>query len=597
MKNKENVVSIIIIVTLSAILAVGTGYYLYKNRNSTENTIITAQDLNLDIKTDYKDIDWSKYKTFDVELTETHNITEGGVYNLTGTISNGLITIETSENVKLVLNNVSITNTNGPCIYVKEADNVVIYLAEGSTNKLEDSASYADEYTATDVDVDGAIYSKADLIFDGTGTLNVTSNYKDAIVGKDDLVISNGNYVISSKDDAIRGKDSVYIIDGKFEISAKGDGIKSTNDTDENKGFVCIEGGKFSITSENDAIQATKDILISNGDFTISAVDDAIHSDAKLVINNGTINITKSKEGLEGSNVTINGGDIKVVSTDDGINASDGSGSTEMQGPGGRQMAGNASQSSNNTASTNDSTDELSIVINGGNIYVNAAGDGIDSNGSVYVTGGNVLVDGPTNNGNGALDYNNEFKITGGTVIAGGSSGMAQGASNSSTIYSVLINFESSNAAGTVVSITDESGNQVASYTGTKAFTSLVVATDKLKANTTYKIMVNGSEYKTFTTSNIVTTVGTSSGMQGSKQNDRGFNMQKDSNNTSTEQMPTMPDGESFQGMPGGRPDSQDGSNQKQSSGNKQMGRPNGQKTDRQNLDSKVMTRDVTDNI
>ena len=597
MKNKENVVSIIIIVTLSAILAVGTGYYLYKNRNSTENTIITAQDLNLDIKTDYKDIDWSKYKTFDVELTETHNITEGGVYNLTGTISNGLITIETSENVKLVLNNVSITNTNGPCIYVKEADNVVIYLAEGSTNKLEDSASYADEYTATDVDVDGAIYSKADLIFDGTGTLNVTSNYKDAIVGKDDLVISNGNYVISSKDDAIRGKDSVYIIDGKFEISAKGDGIKSTNDTDENKGFVCIEGGKFSITSENDAIQATKDILISNGDFTISAVDDAIHSDAKLVINNGTINITKSEEGLEGSNVTINGGDIKVVSTDDGINASDGSGSTEMQGPGERQMAGNASQSSNNTASTNDSTDELSIVINGGNIYVNAAGDGIDSNGSVYVTGGNVLVDGPTNNGNGALDYNNEFKITGGTVIAGGSSGMAQGASNSSTIYSVLINFESSNAAGTVVSITDESGNQVASYTGTKAFTSLVVATDKLKANTTYKIMVNGSEYKTFTTSNIVTTVGTSSGMQGSKQNDRGFNMQKDSNNTSTEQMPTMPDGESFQGMPGGRPDSQDGSNQKQSSGNKQMGRPNGQKTDRQNLDSKVMTRDVTDNI
>ena len=597
MKNKENVVSIIIIVTLSAILAVGTGYYLYKNRNSTENTIITAQDLNLDIKTDYKDIDWSKYKTFDVELTETHNITEGGVYNLTGTISNGLITIETSENVKLVLNNVSITNTNGPCIYVKEADNVVIYLAEGSTNKLEDSASYADEYTATDVDVDGAIYSKADLIFDGTGTLNVTSNYKDAIVGKDDLVISNGNYVISSKDDAIRGKDSVYIIDGKFEISAKGDGIKSTNDTDDNKGFVCIEGGNFSITSENDAIQATKDILISNGDFTISAVDDAIHSDAKLVINNGTINITKSEEGLEGSNVTINGGDIKVVSTDDGINASDGSGSTEMQGPGERQMAGNASQSSNNTASTNNSTDELSIVINGGNIYVNAAGDGIDSNGSVYVTGGNVLVDGPTNNGNGALDYNNEFKITGGTVIAGGSSGMAQGASNSSTIYSVLINFESSNAAGTVVSITDESGNQVASYTGTKAFTSLVVATDKLKANTTYKIMVNGSEYKTFTTSNIVTTVGTSSGMQGSKQNDRGFNMQKDSNNTSTEQMPTMPDGESFQGMPGGRPDSQDGSNQKQSSGNKQMGRPNGQKTDRQNLDSKVMTRDVTDNI
>ena len=135
-----------------------------------------------------------------------------------------------------------------------------------------------------------------------------------------------------------------------------------------------------------------------------------IHADNILQIEDGMIDIKKSYEGIEASQIILNGANISVVSSDDGINSSGGSDSSSMNRPGANQFASDGSM----------------IEINGGTIYVNATGDGIDSNGDIIMTGGTLIVNGPTDNGNGAIDKNGTFTITGGTLVASGSSGMAE---------------------------------------------------------------------------------------------------------------------------------------------------------------------------
>ena len=236
-KDKKQVLFFIIIV----VIALGLSIYIVRDQFFDDNASNTSTNsIDMDINTDDGDekIDWSKYKDNDYELSKSITITEDGVYNLTGTISDGLITINTKGNVKLILDNVSIKNANGPAIFVKSAEDVVIELADGSKNYLEDGTSYAiDDNNA------GTIYSKSDITFQGNGSLEVVSNNDDAIVGKDDLKIVSGTYIITSADDGIRGKDSVYIKDGTFTINADGDGIKSTNDSNSKKGFIKIENG------------------------------------------------------------------------------------------------------------------------------------------------------------------------------------------------------------------------------------------------------------------------------------------------------------------------------------------------------------------
>ena len=125
------------------------------------------------------------------------NITSGGSYDLSG--KSGSITINTKDEVTLNLNGVEITSSNGPAINIEEAEKVQIVLSD--TNKIT---------SVTTEDLDGAIYSKADLIISGTGSLEVSSNY-DGIVSKDTLEIKEGTYIINSDDDGIRGKDSVEV--------------------------------------------------------------------------------------------------------------------------------------------------------------------------------------------------------------------------------------------------------------------------------------------------------------------------------------------------------------------------------------------------
>ena len=567
--NKRKIIIIFVFVTL--IVAVFSLYY-FKNKDSLNPTSTSVSDINTNVQLDISDekINWSNYENREIILTKSITITEEGIYNLSGEITDGLISIKTDGDVKLNLNGVTINNSNGPAIYVESANTVVISTVSETVNSLSDGSNYS----GYDEDIEGAIYSKDDLVLEGEGTLVVNGNKKDAIVCKDDLKINSGTYIVTAKDDGIRGKDSVYILNGTFNIDASGDGIKSTNEVDATKGYVKIENGVFNIVSELDGIQAETKILISNGTFnittgggsinssdklgwgtfgssnstsdsakgikagdsivitdgifvfdtsddsihsnnqvgisggtyTINSGDDAIHADSELIVDSGEIDIKKSYEGLEAQTITINGGVIKVVASDDGLNAAGGNDGSAINRKG---------------ASSSMSSSKSTLTINGGDIYIDASGDGLDANGSIYINDGYIVINGPSNNGNGALDYDSECKITGGTLIATGSSGMAQGISNSSSQYGVLINFTNNYDSGTNITIIDANDNEIMQYTSNKSFSSLVFSSSELSKGN-YSVKINGEIYNTFAVSSISSVVGRSSVVMNGGQNGPG---------------------------------------------------------------------------
>lgn len=410
-------------------------------------------------------INWASYTSSNIELTGSTKITSGGVYTLTGTITNGYVEINTDKDVKLILSGVSIINSNGPAIYVANADNVVIELAAGTTNTLTDSSVYS----GWDEDVCATLFSHDDLVLQGEGTLVVNGNYEDGIVGKDDLKVTSGNYAIDAKDDALRGRDSVYIAGGNFTITSGGDGIKANNDSETGKGTILIDAGTLAI----------------------SAGDDGIHAESSLEINGGVIDITKSYEGVEGANITINGGTISVVSSDDGLNA-----------------AGGADASSPNSARYQTASGNYSLTINGGTLSVTAQGDGIDSNGTLTFNGGTVTVDGPTNSANSALDAEGTVSYNGGEIIAVGASGMAVAPGSSSTGYSLSIFFSQTYSAKTVLTVKDAAGNTILEHTSAKSFQHASLSSSNFQLGETYTIYLNGAEYTSVTLSAPTTQVG-----------------------------------------------------------------------------------------
>ncbi len=498
-------------IAVLAALGLTVGLNLSYDKTGTDKISSTINTDNGDLK-----INWERYATYDVNLSETgsYTITKSGTYNVTGSLTDGLISVNASTSeVRLILNEVTIKNSAGPAIACYEAEDLVIELV--GDNTLEDGTKYADSY---DEDVTGAIYSKSDLTFQGNGTLSLTANYQDGIVGKDDIKFNSGTYKITAADDGIRGKDSVYIVNGDFIINSQADAIKSTNETDTGKGFVLVENGnfniesgakgiksinsiliydgKYNIKSTDDAVHSNNYIGIIGGEFEIASSDDGIHADRELIIDGGKVTISKSYEGLEAQAITINGGDISVTASDDGLNAGGGADSSANNRPG---------------ANTFDANYDCVLTVNGGNLYVNTSGDGLDSNGYVYINGGSVIVDGPTNNGNGALDSGVAIVQNGGTVLAIGASGMAETLGSTSSVYNASIYLSSSYQAGTKIEIKDSSGNTILAHTSAKSFNHIAVGTTDFSQGEEYTIYLNGTKYTTFTISDITTVVGNSS--------------------------------------------------------------------------------------
>ena len=573
----------------------------------------------------------------------TVTISKEGCYLISGELEDGQIIVDAgdSDKVQLVLDNASIHCSTGSAILVRNADKVKVTLAADSENELSDGT----EYQTDDDNPDAALFSKDDLVINGSGSLTVQGNYKHGIAGNDDLVITGGRLTVNSLSHALRGKDSVAILDGTFVLTSQKDGIQASNTEDSTKGWVQIDGGNFTIQSSGDGIQAETNLSIYDGSFTItsgggavngadhtenrgggfgrpggnrpdsangqtspempsqpaeggqtpsempsqpaeggqtpsempsqpaegeqsssgnesdyselifdpddfddtstddsdttvstkgikagnalliqqgtfvidsaddaihsnysvtidggsfqlSSGDDGIHAEAYLNINGGTTTIAESYEGLEAAQIHISGGTTQVFSSDDGLNATGGSSFELVDG-----LLVLKDISSSDTEQTFggrggmfEVEDNCDITISGGNLTVTTSnGDGIDSNGSLNVSGGTVLVFGSSSGGEGALDYTGSSSISGGTLVALGSSGMAQSMEPDDSHATLMVTWDEVQPAGTRLTLCTQQGEILCSLQSTNSFQTAVIGTDSLSAGQEVSLYTGGT--------------------------------------------------------------------------------------------------------
>jgi hypothetical protein len=383
----------------------------------------------------------------------TVTISAADTYVLSGELTGQVVVDSAGVGVvRLVLDDATITSETTAAIEVVDAQSVVVVLADGSTNALADAASYAD--TSPDAPT-GTLYSTADLTIGGTGQLTVTGHSNNGIVGKDGLVITGGTIDVTSVDDGILGKDYLVLTDGTVTVDAVGDAFRSDNTEDAGAGFVLVEGGELTVTSQDDGVKGVQ-----------------------VLISGGTVDVAGSHEALEGSLIVVDGGDVELHAADDGVNAASLDDSVSTVGRPGGEMA---------------SDDSLALYLNGGTLEVWASGDGLDSNGSATITGGEITVYGPTTDGNGALDVNGTFDVSGGTLIATGSAGMMVAPSADSAQGWIATVLGTTAAAGSEVVVTDAGGAEVATYTPRKDFASVVLSSADITSGDSYTVTVDGA--------------------------------------------------------------------------------------------------------
>ena len=290
------------------------------------------------------------------------HITAEGVYVLSGSAEEVTVYVEADDKdkVQLVLDGVAITNGGFPCVYVKSADKVFV------TTAADSSLSVTGKFAADgDTNTDGVIFSRSDLVLNGTGSLTISST-DNGVVCKDDLKITGGSYEITADSKCLEANDSILIADGVIVLTAGTDGLHAEHGSDDTLGYIYIGGGEITVTAGDDGIHALSVIQIDGGNIAISA-----------------------PEGIEGTCIQINGGTLSISARDDGING--------------------ASKSS---------VYQPAIEINGGYVtIVMASGDtdGIDCNGDIIVNGGTVDV-----TGGSTFDYDGTGELNGGTVIVNG---------------------------------------------------------------------------------------------------------------------------------------------------------------------------------
>ena len=293
----------------------------------------------------------------------TVTISKAGTYVISGE-SNGLqlkVDAEKEADIHIIFKGVTMTNTNAP-INIQKANVVTITLEDGTNNTLSDSSENSDEKA------NAVLFSKVDLIINGNGTLNINAQKNNGIKANDTLHITGGTYHITAIGNAFNVNDELNITHTNMRIDAKDDAVKVDNDENLSVG----------------------NMFLSDNTFTIKAGDDGIHASSNLLIESGTYVIENSTEGIEGRTITIQGGDIKVYASDDGVNA----------------------------ANANASQDEISFTMNGGNLFVEV-GEGdtdcIDSNGNITVTGGTIQLVGQS-----GFDFDGTAVYTGGEITING---------------------------------------------------------------------------------------------------------------------------------------------------------------------------------
>lgn len=283
-------------------------------------------------------------------------------------------------------------------------------------------------------------------------------------------------------------------------LRESGDGRSSEDSSTSMKGLKCgtgmlISGGNITIDSADDAVHSNASITVNGGTFELASGDDAFHADDTLTVTDGTVNITESYEGLEALHVDVQGGDITLVASDDGLNAAGGTDSSGTEGGrdgmfGKEAGGGKGGPGEAGGMSSSDGT----ITISGGNLYINASGDGIDANGSLTISGGYTVVTGPTQGDTATLDYDTTAVITGGTFIGTGAAGMAQSFSSSEQgVVAVSVNEQT---VGTEITLTDQEGNTLIDYTPEQSFAVVILSSPDLVSGETYTLTAGGSSWE-----------------------------------------------------------------------------------------------------
>lgn len=359
---------------------------------------------------------------------------------------------------------------------------------------------------------DGLVGRDMVAVKEGTVTIEAAGDgiksTNDSDSSKGFIVLEGGVFDIKADSDGIQAETSLLIAGGQYAISSGGGSANSSAKADDNrqsprgrgesnttqtsdktesqsaKGMrassdITISGGTFKIDSSDDAIHSNNTMTLAGDDISITSGDDGVHADSSITITGGKMNINKSYEGIESKLVTISGGEIHIASSDDGINVGGGNDESSVNGRSGQ----------NSFSSSGDNA----LHINGGYVAVDALGDGLDSNGSIYMKGGTVVVSGPTANNNGALDYDGVFEMSGGLLIAAGSSGMAEAPSEQSTQYSILMDFSEVQQAGSIVNLKDGNENTVVTFAPRKEYQSVVITSPELKKDTTYTLYSGGT--------------------------------------------------------------------------------------------------------
>ena len=395
-----------------------------------------------------------------------------------------------------------------------------------------------------DITAAGHALSGKDSVRIADGTFILTAE-KDGIHAEnaDDeekgyIYIADGDFTITSDGDGMDASNIVQIEDGTLDITAGGGAANSlkTNESDvpgggmpqngekpdgesmpqmgekpdgENMpqdtttdesgtstkgikagGGMYLNGGTYQIDSADDSIHSNANITIADGTYTLATGDDGVHADDALIVNGDTITVTESYEGLEGLTVTINDGTIDITASDDGINTA---GGTDQSGFGtfGDHFKGMDS-ADDETEETTDK--EMWMELNGGYIHILAGGDGVDSNGNLTINGGEIYIDGPSDNGNSAIDYGDRSSayVNGGMLVAIGSSGMAEGMSDSSKQEVLMVKLGEQMEAGNVV-LTDSEGNVIVSYTALKTYDCVIISTAEVESGATYTLTTSGT--------------------------------------------------------------------------------------------------------
>lgn len=445
---------------LAALLASALAAGLLPTSACAASADYTTANATLVTLTDSSATAKGKYTGYEIDGTDV-SITAAGTYVFSGDCDNGSITVKKGvTGVTIVLNGLTLTNDDSAAITLNKTAEASLIAAAGTTNTVADTEGPSDENAAIKVK------SGAALAIGGTGTLTVDGNAKNGIKGAADAVITvaEGKLNINAVDDGLSCDDELNITGGTLSITAGGDAVKASPDTGENPdttslGNVTISGGTLTLNAAADGIQADGDLTISGGTFhvktngghttaltddsasckgfkagktltvtggtlTVDSADDALHAGTDVTISGGTltlatgddgvhadndlvigtkgasststprINVTASYEGLEGTTVTVYSGDIDVAASDDGVNAAN--------------------------STLGERSDKYAINIAGGDLYIDAGSDGLDSNNDINITGGKVEVYGADAVMDAAIDYDGTFTLSGGTLFGAG---------------------------------------------------------------------------------------------------------------------------------------------------------------------------------